>query len=121
MLRLLGALVIFLSASTVFSANTIMPPAEINYSVYSSEYPTDQLNGPVNKSLRDQQVLAPGRRDDLLERAGLTKYFKSKSHYERDMFVLRVQNTNTKSLAKKYPTIPKNQLAKFQKLIKEQR
>jgi hypothetical protein len=65
--------------------------------------------------------MAPGKRDDLLEKAGLTKFFKDKSHYDRDMFVLRAQNNSAKVLAKKYPSIPKRQLAKFQKLIKEQR
>lgn len=121
MLRPLGALIIFLSASIALASNTLIPPAEINHSVYSNEYPKEKLSGPVNKSLRDHQVIPPGERDDLIEKAGLTKYFKNKNHYERDMFLLRAQNSGAKALAKKYPTLPKKQLAKFQMLIKEQR
>ncbi|QLY25315.1 hypothetical protein [Bdellovibrio sp. KM01] len=121
MLRYLGALAIFLSASTSLSNNTLTPPAEINYSVYSKEYPSEKLSGPVNKSLRDHQVIPPGERDDLIDKAGLTKFFKNKSHYDRDMFVLRAQNSGAKAFAKKYPALPKKQLAKFQMLIKEPR
>ena len=118
----LGALLVFLSASSIAFANSnLTPPAEINYSVYSKEYPSDKLNGPINKSVQAHQVVPPGQRDDLLEKAGLPKFFKSKNHYDRDMFVLRAQNNNAKALAKKYPNIPEKQLVKFQTLIKEQR
>ena len=122
MLSHLGALLIFLSVSSIAFANSnLTPPAEINYSVYSKEYPSEKLSGPVNKSVQAHQVIPPGKRDDMLEKAGLTKFFKNKNHYDRDMFVLRAQNSSANQLSKKYPNLPKKQLAKFQKLIQEQR
>ncbi|UYL10722.1 hypothetical protein B9G69_009055 [Bdellovibrio sp. SKB1291214] len=117
----LGAIAIFLSASSAIATSNITPPAEINYSVYSKEYPSEKLNGPVNKSHSVHQVMSPGERDAIFEKAGLTKFFKNKNHYDRDMFVLRAQNGSLKDLAKKYPEAPKKQLAKFQKLLQGRR
>ncbi|MEK2689255.1 hypothetical protein [Bdellovibrio sp. GT3] len=114
------SLTILLSAPSAFATN-LSPGVELNHSVYSNQYPAEQLKGPVNKTQREHQVISPGQRDDLIDKAGLEKYFKDKSHYDRDMFVLRAQNYSANELAKKYPDLSKRQLVKIKNLIKVQR
>lgn len=114
----------FISLTLVFGASSAFAKnpsqgTEINYSVYSKNYPAEQLNGPVNIEQKDQQVLSPEARLGVFEKAGIDKTVKKWSHFEQDMLVLRAKNKTLVDLSKSYPKIPKSQLSKLQQSLKE--
>lgn len=113
---LFGAIVL---ASSISFAIRPTPGAEINYSVYSQDYPAEQLKGPVNENVKDRQLLSPQKREDAFLKSGVTKITQKWSHYEKDMLVLRAQNKKLSELSKKYPKIQKSKLAKLQQVLKE--
>ena len=94
------------------------PNQEINYTVYSENYPKDQLGGPVNATTQETAVLNPGHRDMLLSQAGLTKHVGSWDHLDKDMLILRASKKSLPTLRTQYPILPAGSLAQLQSLLK---
>ncbi|QDK46357.1 hypothetical protein DOM22_14870 [Bdellovibrio sp. ZAP7] len=94
------------------------PSQTFNYTVYSEDFPQDQLDGPVNGSSQEAAVLNPGQRDVILGRAGLTNYVASWDHLEKDILVLRASKNSFEVLRSKYPKLPPAALQQLQLLLK---
>ncbi|WP_220128745.1 hypothetical protein [Bdellovibrio sp. KM01] len=94
------------------------PSQTFNYTVYSEDFPKEQLDGPVNASQQEAAVLNPGQRDMYLSQAGLIKYVASWDHLEKDILVLRASKNSLAILRSKYPTLPPASLQQLQILLK---
>jgi hypothetical protein len=103
----------------VFLAGTAVAKEDINYSIYSDNYPVEQIKGPVNQSTQKSEVLVPGKRDQLLMKAGLTQEVSSWDQLDRDRLVMRARHNPLLRFAGKYPNLPKDKLQKLHKLVQE--
>lgn len=124
-MRLMMLLILFFSIDSRAHSRAYSRDAEqkIEVLTYSKEYPIDQLKGRQYQKNKDaqkspQDVLPPEMRDEILTSADLYSFISSWDQLERDLLVLRAQNSSLDALLKKYPALPKEGLLKLQQILK---
>lgn len=94
---------------------TRKPTQDINYSVFSDQYPKEQLG---NIESEESAVLNPAQRERILATANLLRHTNTWDHLEKDILILRASKNSLEDLQRKYPKIPAVQLQQLRILLR---
>lgn len=92
------------------------PNQDINYSVFSEDYPKEQLSGTTDAE--ESAILNPAERERILATTNLHRFTKGWDHLEKDILILRASKNSLPMLQQKYPKLPGAQLQQLQNLLR---